>query len=247
MKAIILAAGYGTRLYPLTKNKAKPLLEVAGKPMVNHIMEKIEEIEEIDKIIVITNNKFYSQFVEWSSKFNSKIPIKVLNDGTLSNDDRLGAIGDVNFAIDKENIEDDILIVNGDNLFQFSLKEMYNTFKQKQQHVISLYDVKTENEAKKFGIVSVDENNKIIEFKEKPEQPKSTLASIGIYLYPKQIKDLIKEYLEQGNNPDKTGEFVEWLYKKEKVHGFVFDNPDEKWFDIGSFGSLEQANKEWNK
>ncbi|MBW2966180.1 nucleotidyltransferase family protein [Candidatus Woesearchaeota archaeon] len=247
MKAIILAAGYGTRLYPLTKDKAKPLLDVAGKPMINHIMEKIKEIEEVDQIIVVTNNKFYNQFLEWSNNYNSNIPIKVLNDSTLSNNDRLGAIGDINFAIEKEDINDDIVIINGDNLFQFSLKSMHQTFKEKNQHIISLYDVKTEQEAKKFGIVALGENNKIIEFKEKPEQPKSTLASIGIYFYTKQIRDLMDQYLKQGNNADRTGDFVEWLHKKETVHGHIFNNPEEKWFDIGSFESLESANKEWNK
>ena len=247
MKAIILAAGYGTRLYPLTKNKAKPLIEVAGKSMINHIMEKIKEVEEVDKVIVITNNKFYSQFVEWANNYNSNIPIKVLNDGTLSNDDRLGAIGDINFAVNKENIDDDLLIINGDNIFQFSLKEMCETFKQKNQHVISLYDVKTTEEAKKFGIVDLDETSKVIEFKEKPEQPSSTLASIGIYFYGKQIRNLISQYLAEGGNTDRTGDLVEWLHKKEHVYGFVFDKPEEKWFDIGSFESLEQANKEWNK
>jgi len=244
MKAIILAAGYGTRLYPLTKDKAKPLLEVAGKPMMNYIMDKIKEIEDVDQVFVITNNKFYNQFVEWASL--QSFPIKVLNDGTLSNDDRLGAIGDVNFVLEKEDVNDDVLIINGDNIFQFSLKGMNETFKQKNTHVISLYDVKSNEDAKKFGIVSVDDSNKVVEFTEKPAEPKSTLASIGIYLYRKDIKQLISQFLEQGGNADRTGDLVEWLHKKEAVHGHVFDDPNEKWFDIGSFESLEEANKEYS-
>ena len=247
MKAIILCAGYGTRLYPLTKDKAKPLLEVIGKPMINHIMEKIEEIDDVNQVIVITNNKFYNQFVEWANNYNSSVPIKVLNDNTLSNDDRLGAIGDINFVLEKEEVNDDILIINGDNLFQFSLKGMNQTFKDKNQHVISLYDVKTIDEAKKFGIVSVDSNNKVVEFKEKPSEPKSTLASIGIYIYTKEIRNLMDQYLKEGGNADRTGDLVEWLHKKEHIYGHVFDDPNEKWFDIGSFESLEEANKEWNK
>jgi len=246
MKAIILAAGYGTRLYPLTKDKAKPLLDVAGKPMVNYIMEKIAEVDSVDQVFVVTNNKFYNQFLEWSNNCNSSIPIKVLNDGTLSNEDRLGAIGDVNFVLEKEDVDDDIMIINGDNLFQFSLKGMNETFKQKNNHVISLYDVKTMDEAKKFGIVSVDSDNKVIEFKEKPEQPKSTLASIGIYFYTKDIRNLMNQYLKEGGNADRTGDLVEWLHKKEHVYGHVFDDPSEKWFDIGSFESLDAANKEYS-
>jgi len=249
MKAILLAAGYGTRLYPLTKNKAKPLIEVAGKPMVEHIIAKIEELDlkDIDKIIIVTNNKFYAQFCEWQEGFDSKIPIKILNDMTLSNEDRLGAIGDINFAIKKENINDDILIISGDNLFKFSIKEMHEMFKKNPTHLISLYDVKTQEEAKKFGIVSVDENNRIIEFKEKPEQPKSTLASIGIYFYKKSITDAIDRYLKEGNSADRPGDLVEWLYKRDKMNGFVFDKPGEKWFDIGSFESLAEANKEYSR
>ena len=244
---MILCAGYGTRLYPLTKNKAKPLLEVAGKPMVEHIMAKIEELEDIDEIILITNNKFYNQFKAWASGFESKIPIKILNDKTLSNEDRLGAIGDIDFAIKEEGIDDDLLIVSGDNLFQFSLKEMQNKFKKKKQHLIALYDVKTEKEAQKFGIVAVDEDDRIIDFEEKPEKPRSALASIGIYFYTKNIISQIKQYLEEGNPSDRPGDLLQWLHKREPVYGFIFDKPDEKWFDIGSFESLEEANKEWKE
>jgi len=213
--------------------------------MINYIMEKIQEIEDIDEVFVITNNKFYNQFVEWAS--SQSFQIKVLNDGTLSNDDRLGAIGDINFVLEKEDVNDDVLIINGDNLFQFSLKEMHETFKQKNTHVISLYDVKTDEEAKKFGIVAVDSGNKVIEFVEKPSEPSSTLASIGIYLYKKEIKQLISQFLAEGGNSDRTGDLAEWLHKKQAVYGHVFDNPNEKWFDIGSFESLEEADKEWNK
>ena len=247
MKALILAAGYATRLYPLTLNQPKPLLKVAGKPMVERIITKIQELDNINEIILISNNKFYNQFLNWSKNFNSKIPIKILNDQTLSNEDRLGAIGDINFVIKKENIQDDILIISGDNLFKFSLKQMIDLFEQNPHHLIALYDVKTEKEAKKLGIVALDQNNKVIEFQEKPEQPKSTLASIGIYFYKKNIIHTIDQYLKEGNNPDRPGDLLEWLHKRETVCGFIFNKSDEKWFDIGSFESLEKANKEYGE
>jgi len=124
---------------------------------------------------------------------------------------------------------------------------MHDLFRGSQHHLIALYDVKTIKEAQKFGIVALDQKNKIIEFQEKPEKPKSTLASIGIYFYKKDIIGLIDSYLEQGNSPDRPGDLLEWLHKKQDVHGFVFNKPNEKWFDIGSFESLEEANLEYKR
>lgn len=243
MKAIILAAGYGTRLYPLTKNTPKPLLEVGRKPMVEHIIAKIEELSEINEIILITNNKFYEQFNTWANRFKGRIPVKIINDGTTSNEDRLGAIGDINFAIQKANINDDLLIISGDNLFTFSLKDICSKFNRTKNHLIALYDVKTEKEAQKFGIVAIDKDKKVVEFVEKPQQPKSTLASIGIYFYSKNIIGSIKQYLAEGNSADRPGDLLQWLHKREPVYGFIFDKQNEKWFDIGSFESLDEAKK----
>ena len=151
IKCVLLGAGYATRLYPLTLNQPKPLLDVKGKPIAEYLIRKIEETEVVDEIFIVTNNKFYNQFQEWSKNFNSKIPIKILNDKTLSNEDRLGAIGDINFAIKAENIQEDLVIISGDNLFKFDLKDMHDLFKNQEQHLIALYDVKTDQEAKKFG------------------------------------------------------------------------------------------------
>ena len=242
MDAIVLAAGYATRLYPLTKDKPKPLLKVGGKAILGHIIDRIEELEAVSNIYIVTNDKFYKQFRDWCSNYKCHVGLEVLNDGTTSNEDRLGAIGDKAFAIREKKIDDDLLDISGDNLFNFSLKGMHNYFLQKKSTVIGAYDVKSIEAAKRFGIVELDEKtNKVIGFQEKPSSPKSTLASIGVYFYPARVVKLFDLYLKEGNNPDAPGYFLEWLYKNEEVYGYSFE---EKWFDIGSLEMLKQAREE---
>lgn len=240
MHAIILAAGYATRLYPLTENTPKPLLEVAGRPMIEHILAKLENIPEIFKTYIVTNGRFEKHFQEWLKNFDAKKPLEVINDGTTSNEDRLGAFGDVHFAIMQEKLDDDIIVIAGDNLFELSLFDVHTFFRKKKSNVIVLHDVKDFDLAKHYGIVEVDSDNLVINFVEKPVSPKSTLASTGIYMFPKKTIGLIKKYIAQGNNPDKTGNFIEWLHKRDKVHSYI---TDKKWYDIGSAGQLEKANK----
>ena len=239
MYAIILAAGYATRLYPLTENTPKPLLNVAGKPIIEHIIKKLEVINEVDKIYIVTNNKFEQHFKNWLDDFDAQKPIEIINDGTKSNEDRLGALGDVHYVISQKNIDNDVIVVAGDNLFELSLSDVFNLFKKKKSNVIVLHDVKNFELAKHYGIVEI-ENNIIVNFEEKPSVPKSTLVSTGIYLFPKKTLSLIKKYVAQGNNPDKTGSFIEWLYKREKVYSYA---TDKKWYDIGNTEQLEKANK----
>lgn len=239
MDAIILAAGYAIRLHPLTENTPKPLLKVANKPIIEHIIKKLEQITQLNKIFVITNSKFEKHFQDWLKTFTGEKPIEILNDNTMSNEDRLGAIGDIYFTINKKKLDDDLIVVAGDNLFDVSLTDVFNFFKKRKSNVIVLYDVKDYSLAKHYGIVEV-ENELVVNFYEKPALPKSTLASTGIYLFPKKTIELIKKYIAQGNNPDKTGSFIEWLHKRDKVYAFV---TGKKWYDIGSIEQLEKANK----
>ena len=239
MDAIILAAGYATRLYPLTENTPKPLLNVAGKPIIEHIIKKLNQISQLNKIYIVTNDKFWQHFKKWLNNFNAENPIEVINDGTKSNEDRLGALGDIHHTITIKNLGNDIIVVAGDNLFEMPLEDAFNFFKKKKSNVIVLHDVKDIELAKHYGIVEVKDGI-IVNFEEKPSSPKSTLASTGIYIFPKKTIPLIKKYIEQGNNPDKTGSFIEWLHKREQVHSFV---TDRKWYDIGSIEQLEKANR----
>ena len=242
MDAIILAAGYATRLQPLTLNTPKSLLNVAGKPIIEHIIRKLEKISAINKIYVVTNSKFENHFREWLKNFDASSPIEILNDGTTSNEGRLGALGDVHYAIASKNIENDFMVVAGDNLFELSLNEVAAFFRKKQSNVIVLHDVRDLELAKHYGIVEVNDKNIVINFEEKPLSPKSTLASTGIYLFPRKTIDLIKKYISQGNSPDKTGNFIEWLHKREAVHTYI---TEKQWFDIGSVEQLEKANKHY--
>ena len=240
MQAIILAAGYATRLHPLTKDKPKPLLNVAGKPIIEHIIRKIGQIKAVDIIYIVTNARFEQHFKEWLKNFDADTSIEIINDGTTSNDDRLGALGDIHFIISNKKINDDLLVVAGDNLFELHLPDVHNYFKKRKSNVIVLHDVKDFDLAKEYGIVEIDNNNIIINFVEKPASPKSTLASTGIYLFQKKTIELIRKYIAQGNNPDKTGNFIEWLHKREKVNSYI---TDKRWYDIGSLEQLEKASR----
>lgn len=241
MKAIILAAGYATRLYPLTMNTPKPLLTVGKKKMVEHIIHKLEEMESLDEIHIVTNDKFYNNFVEWRRDFPSTINIFVHNDGTKTNEDRLGAIGDVHYVIENGKIDDDVIIVGGDNLFDFSLMGMYSLFNAKKGPVVAARDLGDPAKlAKKFGTMEIDGSNKVISFEEKPEKPKSSLAATCVYMYTKDDVQELENHIKNVGMPDNTGDFVKHLMTVKDVFAYPFE---EHWYDIGSHEQLEEANQ----
>lgn len=240
MKAIILAAGYAVRLYPLTRNTPKPLLPVNKKPIIEYIVEKIKTIKDIDKILIVTNGKFYKHFKDWRAKQKTKnIKIKIINDKTTSEDDRLGAIGDINFVLKKEKINDDVLIIAGDNLFDFDLKKFHAFFNEKDA-VMALRKVNDKMLLPKYGVAKINKNKRIILFEEKSPKPKSNLAATGCYIYSKKTIKHFKHYLKNKMNKDAPGHFVAWLVRQMPVHGFVFK---ENWFDIGDLESYKKADK----
>ena len=238
MKVIILAGGYATRLHPLTLNQAKPLLKVAGKPMVEHIINKLNNFPEINDIFIVTNQKFHQDFEQWNSNFTSTKSIKIINDGTTSNDDRLGAIGDIQFTINQENIDDDLLIVAGDNLFEDNLISFMSHFNEKGSSIL-VNDVGCFEKAKNFGIVEKNETHQITSFLEKPEQPPSTLAATCIYAIKKEHLPHIEGTINKGFQ-DRPGDFIKHLSENEHVSAIALQG---KWFDIGSLDSLNEANE----
>ncbi|PIU40778.1 MAG: hypothetical protein COS99_08850 [Candidatus Omnitrophica bacterium CG07_land_8_20_14_0_80_42_15] len=241
VKALLLAAGYATRLYPLTLNTAKPLLPVGKKLMIDHTVDKILKIKEIDKIYVVTNQKFFEQFKEWAKVKKCALPIQVVNDKTLSNDDRLGAIGDIGLTISEGKIDDSLLVIAGDNLFDFALEKFLKFAKGKSPvSSIAVYDIKKKEIAGLYGVLEIDTNAKVISFEEKPKNPKSTLISTCIYYFPKAKLNLVKKYLDTSEKKDAPGNYIKWLSENDGVCAFAFD---EAWYDIGSKESYEEVKK----
>lgn len=239
MKAIILAAGFATRLYPLTKNKAKSLLEINGKSVIDYIIEKIRELPAIDEIFIITNNNFYENFLKWKKEKNYN-RLDILNDKISKIEEKLGAIGDLLFVINEENINEDIFVISGDSLFKYSLKEPFEIFRKKNVDLSIFYDVKDIKKAKRFGVALINDKNVITDFEEKPENPKSTLCSTSTYFFRKETIPLIRKFCEKEKDKDKPGLFLQYLYKKIQVYAYI---TKEKWIDIGTKEALEEARK----
>ena len=240
--ALILAAGYATRLYPLTKNFPKPLLEVGGKPVLNYTLTKLEELN-IKRAIIVTNSRYYPHFQQWKQQLKTDLKIELIDDNTNTEETKLGAIADMHLAIEKAKLRGPLLLIAGDNLFDFSLKPMQDYFRKANKTTISLFEVEDINKLKKSGTALIDKNNKIILVEEKPEHPKQGAyhANCLYFLTPSTISK-ISEYLQQGNNPDQPGRFIEWLYRREEIHGFINKGSI---IDIGTLETLEKARKEF--
>ena len=243
MKVIILAAGYATRLYPLTLTQPKPLLPVAGQPMVEYVLDNLAPIGGIDRIYVVTNNKFAGHFQKWSDNYRatkSKLNFTIVNDGSTDDTNKLGAIGDINYVLKTQNVDDDIMVVAGDNLFSQKLEGFGQFCREKNAPVLALYDVGNLEEIKKYNSVSMDAAGKITFFEEKPKNPTSTMTGIALYYYPKSTLPLIRQYIAEGNNPDQPGRLIQWLYPRTPVYTWKVPGI---WYDIGSKETLEEANK----
>jgi glucose-1-phosphate thymidylyltransferase len=241
MKAVVLAAGYATRLYPLTQTVAKPLLPLAGRPMLDYILDRIQAVDEIDTVHVVTNHKFTSSFRAWAELHEAEgTQIDVHDDGTTSEHDRLGAIGDIKFVIDDAGLAgEDLFVVAGDNLFDWDLAEYVRWWRDKgEASAVALYDVGDLELAAKYGIVELDPDDRLLAFEEKPERPPTTLAATAAYLYHRSHVPLVEEYLAAGNAPDQPGRFVAWLVPRVPVYGFTFAGD---WRDIGDAAQLHEA------
>lgn len=243
MKALILAAGYATRLYPLTKDKPKPLLPVGKSPILDHIVRKINDIGAVDKIHIITNDKFYTAFEAWRKTAVSEKEIIIDNDGSTTNENRLGAIGDIRLVIERHKISDALLIVAGDNMFDWALKDFIEFSRiEPDVFAVGAYDMKDKKDAHRYGVVEIGENNRLKNFIEKPQEPPSSLIATGIYYFPKGKAGFVTEYLNEGVQRDAPGHFVAWLLKRQAVKCYVFDG---RWYDIGDIVSYQRADREF--
>lgn len=240
MKAVILAAGYATRLYPLTKDKPKALLPVGAKPLIDHLLDRMTQIQGLDELILVTNHRFYGDFSEWAEGHSFPKPIRVLDDGTSSNETRLGAIGDLQFALKNCSVNDDILVLASDNLFEANLSDFVGFAKSdSREAAVGVYDIQDPKiGAKRYGILELDEKRKITAIEEKPENPKTTFVSMGVYYFAQPTLKYIDEYMQSTAKQDAPGHYVTWLLKKTSVYAFLFTG---KWYDIGSLDQLEEA------
>ncbi len=241
MKAIVLAAGYATRLYPLTIHQPKALLPIAGKPILNYIADQIVSIPQVNEMLVISNHKFAPHFLEWKDQQRYRCPITIVDDGTTSDENKLGAIGDIHLALEKHKIQEDVLIIAGDTYFTFSLHDFYSFYEKNQKDCFLAKEINDPSQLQRMGVIEIDTQHKVIGFEEKPKQPKSNKASFAGYIYRKDTLPMFQQYLNEGGNPDAPGFFPAWLYKKKDVYAYVFEGDC---FDIGTPESYHEVN-EW--
>ena len=243
MNALILAAGYATRLYPLTLTKAKPLLDVAGKPMIDWVLDNLAPVPDLERVYVVTNRKFVKDFQAWAEQYRTKKPrfaIEIIDDGSTDDSDKLGAIGDVVLAVTRHGLgNDELIVVAGDNLFSEPLADFAQTAKGTEA-MLATYDVGDLEAIKKYSSITTDADGVITMFEEKPPDPKNTMAGIALYYFSRDVVPLFTTYVAAGNNPDQPGRFIQWLYQRKPVKTYQIKGT---WFDIGSKETLEEANQ----
>lgn len=240
MKCLILAAGYATRLYPLTENFPKPLLTVGEKTILDWLIDDIDSVSLVDEYVVISNHKFAEHFEAWAKNKTQKIT--VVDDGTSSNETRLGAVKDIQFAIDKLNLHDDMLIIAGDNVLDFSLTRFISYAKKKNTSCIMRYYEADEKKLTKSGVVCIDENDKILDMEEKPANPKSHWCCPPFYYYTKADATLVQKGIDSGCGTDAPGSYVAWLCTQVDVH--AMEMPGKR-YDIGNLESYNKVQQEY--
>jgi glucose-1-phosphate thymidylyltransferase len=241
MKAVILAAGYATRLYPLTLDRPKHLLEVGGQPLLERLLGQLP-LDELETVYIVTNAKFAPRFREWAAAQSVASAIDVIDDETTSDEDKLGAIGDLELVISTKGIADDLLVAAGDSLFTERLDGFVRFAQERGAAAVGVYDVGELEAIKRLSSIGVDGDSRVVSCEEKPERPASTLAGIALYYYPRAVLPLVGEYLEQGNNPDQPGRLVEWLYTRTPVYAWRVPGD---WLDIGTPEALAEAEQEF--
>ena len=246
MNVIVLAGGFARRMWPLTKEHPKHLLDVGGRPMLGYVLDKIMELDEITTIYISTNLKFREKFQDFIASLKPELRsrVELFIEDSRAEEEKLGSIGAMNYLIREKGLTGELIIIGGDNLFQFSLKDMVLFAREQKGDAIAVYDVGDLESARKYGIVTLDPDQRIVDFLEKPKSPPTTLAGTACYFFTAPTTALVAQYITEGQNADAMGHFISWLHKRRKVYGFCFDG---FWFDIGSFESLEEANQHFRE
>ena len=239
MKALLLAAGYATRLYPLTRDRPKPLLEVGGKALLTWILERVVRLQELSEVLVVSNAKFAPALTDLARSALCPVPIRVLDDGSRDDSDKLGASGDIAFALSEVPLGDeDLLVVGGDNLLGFDLAPLHAAFVAHRRPQLAVRRIELPDGPSPYNEVTLDDQRRVTGFREKPADPRSDLVAICLYFYPPQVEGLLRRYLDEGGNPDAPGHFVAWLVQQTEVRAARFDG---EWWDIGSYAALAAA------
>ncbi|GAA0240918.1 sugar phosphate nucleotidyltransferase [Haladaptatus pallidirubidus] len=236
MKAIVLAGGYATRLWPITKNRPKMFLPIGDSTVVDRIFAELETDDRISEVFVSTNEHFAEDFREHLDQSDFEKPTLSIED-TTNEDEKFGVVGALAQLVNREGINDDMIVIAGDNLISFEISDFIDYFEKQNAATLAAYDVGSREQAKSYGLVELD-GEEIVDFQEKPDKPKSTLVSIACYAFPQTTVPLLEEYLDEDNNPDEPGWFIQWLQSQESVYAYTFD---EAWFDIGTPDSYLEA------
>ncbi|MFB6108730.1 MAG: sugar phosphate nucleotidyltransferase [Haloplanus sp.] len=229
MKAIVLAGGYATRLWPITKHRPKMFLPVGESTVIDTIFSDLEADDRISEVFVSTNERFAEEFESYLADSDFEKPTLSVEE-TTEEDEKFGVVGALAQLIDREGVEEDLVVVAGDNLISFDVAEFVDFFETKGTPTIAAYDVGSKELARSYGLVDLD-GDRVVDFQEKPDDPKTTLVSIACYAFPAETLPLFEEYLAAGENPDEPGWFIQWLQSRQSVHAFTFDGA---WFDIGT-------------
>ena len=236
MDAVVLAGGYATRLWPITKHRPKMFLPVGDGTVIDRIFQALEDDERIETVYVSTNERFADDFRDHLAASDFEKPQLSIEE-TTAESEKFGVIGAMAQLVDREGVDDDLLVIAGDNLISFEISDFIDFFEAKGSTAIAAYDVGSRELAKSYGLVEL-EGDEVVNFQEKPEDPKSTLVSIATYAYPAETLPLLEEYLAGDNNPDEPGWFVQWLQERDSVYAYTFDGA---WFDIGTPESYLEA------
>ncbi|HLC31773.1 MAG TPA: nucleotidyltransferase family protein [Candidatus Nanoarchaeia archaeon] len=235
MKIIIPAAGFGTRLHPLTVSTPKALLSFGEKRLLEYTLGQIEQIEGINEVLIVSNRLFYPQFSQWSRRFSYRFPVRIIDNGVVSEEQRRGSVGDLAFALSRCKDDDSFLVIMSDLFFTFSLNDIVRSFRARPRNLIGLYDVNTLEEAAKMGVVCLDVQNRVTSFFEKPDKAEGTIVSNGIFLFPSSLREIVEQYISLGTTQDRMGDFIAWLVMNEDVYGHQFS--EGYWCDVGSIES----------
>lgn len=241
MKAVLLAGGYATRLWPLTKDTPKALLEVGEKTLLEHILHQLEQVQKIKQIYITTNEKFEPDFRKFLKEWKGRQKIELIIEKGFSEEKKKGSVGALLHMHEKGLLDERMLIMAADNLFGSKIVEVLNELAESKENSFVLVNIERREDAKHYGVCELDENSCVIALEEKPEQPKSTLVSTGCYALNKAVLDQLPTYCEGEHGVDRMGDFIRWLIKKTELKGIVFKG---KWFDIGTHDQLERAREE---